>query len=148
MASNSLQPYGPDHSPPGASVHGILQARILEWVAMPSSRGSSRPRNQTLSLMSPALAGEYFTTSATWKPPDVLEPTCNYDPSGLLSCFPSCFLPMADRWDQPGNPVNCLHFSLGPDSPRCSLGGSAPTPSAFSCPPPAPLRPGTSVCLG
>ena len=34
------------HSLPGSSVHGILQARILEWVAMPSSRGSSLPRNQ------------------------------------------------------------------------------------------------------
>ena len=34
---------------PGSSVHGILQARILEWVAMPSSRGSSWPRNQTRS---------------------------------------------------------------------------------------------------
>ena len=32
-----------DCSPPGSSVHGILQERILEWVAMPSSRGSSRP---------------------------------------------------------------------------------------------------------
>ena len=31
-----------DHSPSGSSVHGILQARILEWVAMPSSRGSSK----------------------------------------------------------------------------------------------------------
>ena len=30
-----------DYSPPGSSVHGTLQARILEWVAMPSSRGSS-----------------------------------------------------------------------------------------------------------
>ena len=30
-----------DRSPPGSSVHGILQARILKWVAMPSSRGSS-----------------------------------------------------------------------------------------------------------
>ena len=37
-----------DCSPPGSSVHGILQARILEWVAMPSSRGSSQPRNRTL----------------------------------------------------------------------------------------------------
>ena len=37
-----------DCSPPGSSVHGILQARILEWVAMPSSRESFRPRNQTL----------------------------------------------------------------------------------------------------
>ena len=33
-----------DYSPPGFSVHGILQERILEWVAMPSSRESSRPR--------------------------------------------------------------------------------------------------------
>ena len=34
-------------SPPGSSFHGILQARILEWVAVPSSRGSSRPRGGT-----------------------------------------------------------------------------------------------------
>ena len=34
-------------SPSGSSVHGILQARILEWVAMLSSRGSSQPRDQT-----------------------------------------------------------------------------------------------------
>ena len=33
--------------PPGFSVHGILQAKILEWVAMPFSRWSSRPRDQT-----------------------------------------------------------------------------------------------------
>ena len=36
-----------DCSLPGSSVHGILQAQILEWVAVPSSRGSSRPRDQT-----------------------------------------------------------------------------------------------------
>ena len=36
-----------DRSPPGSSVHGISQARILEWVAMPFSRGSSQPRDQT-----------------------------------------------------------------------------------------------------
>ena len=36
-----------DWSPPGSSVHGIPQARILEWVAMPSSRGLSQPRDQT-----------------------------------------------------------------------------------------------------
>ena len=34
-----------DYSPPGSSVHGILQARTLEWVAMPSPRGSSQPRD-------------------------------------------------------------------------------------------------------
>ena len=36
-----------DHSPLGSSAHGILYARILEWVAMPSSRGSSWPREGT-----------------------------------------------------------------------------------------------------
>ena len=35
-----------DYSPPGSSVHGILQARILEWVAISFSRGSSRPRDR------------------------------------------------------------------------------------------------------
>ena len=41
--------YPMDCSLPGSSVHGILQARILEWDAMPASRGSSRPRDQTYS---------------------------------------------------------------------------------------------------
>ena len=45
VVSNSLRPHV--CSPPGSSVHGILQARILEWVAMPSSRASSRPRDET-----------------------------------------------------------------------------------------------------
>ena len=36
-----------DYNPPGFSVHGIFQARILEWIAMPSSRRSSQPRDQT-----------------------------------------------------------------------------------------------------
>ena len=45
---SGLIPCGPrDSSLPGSSVHEILQARILEWVAMPSSRGSSQPRDQT-----------------------------------------------------------------------------------------------------
>ena len=46
---------------------GILQARILEWAAMPSSWGSSEPGIEHRSLMSPALAGELFTTSAPWE---------------------------------------------------------------------------------
>ena len=36
-----------NYSPPGSSVHGISQVRTLEWVAMPSSRESSQPRDQT-----------------------------------------------------------------------------------------------------
>ena len=46
---------------------GILQAKILEWVAMPSSRESSQPRDQTCFSMFSALAGGFFTTSATWE---------------------------------------------------------------------------------
>ena len=49
-----------DCSPPGSSVHGILQARILESVAIPFSRGSSQPRNQT--IVSYWLAGRFFST--------------------------------------------------------------------------------------
>jgi len=45
VMSDSLQPY--TLSPLGSSVHRIFQARILEWVAMPSSRGSFLPRGWT-----------------------------------------------------------------------------------------------------
>ena len=47
---------------PGSSVHGILQARILEWVAMPSSRGSSQGRDRT---QVSRTAGRFFTIWAT-----------------------------------------------------------------------------------
>ena len=56
-----------DCSLPGSSVHGILQARILEWVAMPSSRGSSYPGIKPKSLTSPASAGRFFSISTTWE---------------------------------------------------------------------------------
>ena len=48
-----------DCRPPGSSVHQILQARIVEWIALPFSRRSSQPRDEPLSLMSPALADEF-----------------------------------------------------------------------------------------
>ena len=51
-----------DYSPPGSSVHGILQARILEWVTISSSRASSHPRDQTRNSCVFALAGKFFTT--------------------------------------------------------------------------------------
>ena len=58
-----------DCSLPGSSVHGILQARILEWVAISSSRDLPDPGVEPTSLMPPALAGRFFTTSATWEAP-------------------------------------------------------------------------------
>ena len=57
-AQSCLTIYDPmDGSLPGSSVHGILQARILEWVAIPFSRGSPRPRDQT---QVSCTAGEFF----------------------------------------------------------------------------------------
>ena len=47
------------------TVHGILQARILEWVAIPYSRRSSQPRDRT---QVSHIAGGFFTSSATGKP--------------------------------------------------------------------------------
>ena len=47
-----------DCSPPGSSVHGILQARILEWVAMPSSRDLPNPGIEPASRAAPALQAD------------------------------------------------------------------------------------------
>ena len=55
-----------NYSPLDFSVHGILQARILEWVAMPSSRGSFQPRNRTGVS---CIAGGFFTSWATREAP-------------------------------------------------------------------------------
>ena len=53
--------------PHGSSVHEILQTRMLEWVAMPSCRGSPDPGIKPTSLTSPALAGRFFITSTPGK---------------------------------------------------------------------------------
>ena len=54
-----------DYNPPGSSVHGICQARILEWVVISFSRGFPIPG---IKLVSPALAGQFFTTELPGKP--------------------------------------------------------------------------------
>ena len=56
VVSDSYDPT--DYSQPGSSVHGILQASTVEWVATPSSRGSSQPRDRT---QVSCLAGGFFT---------------------------------------------------------------------------------------
>ena len=59
------------------TVHGILQARILEWVAFPFSRGSSQPRDQTRVS---CIAGRFFTSWATRE---------GAQPKWALGCKPS-----------------------------------------------------------
>ena len=56
-----------DCSPPGSSVHGVLQARLLEWIVMPSSKGSSQPSDQTRVSYVSWISGGFFTTNATWE---------------------------------------------------------------------------------
>ena len=81
-------------SPPGSSVHCVLQARILEWVAMPSSRGSSSPRVWPISLMPPALAGGFFITRAAQgarSSPDWYAIHSKLDKLGILKSFQTFF---------------------------------------------------------
>ena len=67
-----------DCSPPGSSAPGILQARILEWVACPLSGYLPNPRIELRFFKSPASAGGYFITSATWGAyPVLLDIFCN-----------------------------------------------------------------------
>ena len=66
---------------PGSSVHGILQARILEWVAMSFSRGSSQPRDWIHVFY---IAGGFFTTEPPGKPKRVLELTNHRTTTSIL----------------------------------------------------------------
>ena len=83
-----------DCHPPGSSVHGILQARILEWVAMLSFPASSRPRDRTCIS---CIAGRFFTTEPLKKP------TWNVVSSVTQSC-PTLCDPM--NYSMPGLPVH------------------------------------------
>ena len=96
-----------DCSPPCSSVHRILQARILEWVAMLSSRGYSWTRNWTRVSSSPALAGGFFTSSTTWEAPSlrvkvkVAQSCPTLQPHGLYS-----------PWNSPGQNTGVGSLSL------------------------------------
>ena len=104
-----------DCSPPGSPVRGILQARILEWVAMPSSRGSSWPRDRTgisyvCSLV--ILAAIPGSTIGTLKLPDTVLATkqSGGDTGGL------CLYLLQGSLQGQGSPlVHVLHSQTLPD---------------------------------
>ena len=60
-----------DCSPPGSSVHEILQGRKLEWLPFPTPEDLPNPGIEPMSLASPAWAGRFFTTGATWEAHDM-----------------------------------------------------------------------------
>ena len=57
-----------DCSPPGSSVHGMCQERILEWIAIFSSKNLPDPDVELVSPEFPALMGGFFTLETPWKP--------------------------------------------------------------------------------
>ena len=102
-----------DCSPPGSSVLGILQARILEWVALSFSRGSSWPRDGTLVS---CIAASFFTTWAireaqmlgrmwrNWNPCELLVRRWNDSASGGNSLvIPQKTKHRITKW--PSNPI-------------------------------------------
>ena len=81
-----------DSRPPGSSVYGILRlwgspGKKLEMVAMSSCSGSSRARDGNCILKSSALAGEFFTTSATWEVPPSPYPAASLSLSLSLTIY-------------------------------------------------------------
>ena len=78
-------PWTVAYQAPQATVHGLFQARILEWVAISFSRGSSRPRDQTWVS---CIAGRHFTIRATGKPSNC---QCCHKQGGIEFPIPEAF---------------------------------------------------------
>ena len=107
-----------DCSPSGSSVHGILQARILEWVTMPSSRGSSWPRDQTWVSH---IAGRFFTHWATWE-------VHQTNKSGILNEDLHIFIHMCGSQQTVENSSrdgNTRPPDLPPEKPICRSGSNS-----------------------
>ena len=106
-----------DCSPPGFSIHGILQARMLEWVASSFSRGSSRPRDRT---QVSRIAGRCFYLWASREYPnlpDTILLLYNYSPSVISeSLWPH---EIYSPWNSPGQNTGVGSCSL--------LQGTSPT---------------------
>ena len=98
-----------DCSPPGSSVHGIFQARILGWVAMSSSRGSSQPRDWTCISYISSIASRFFTHWDTWE--------ASFDMHCLLKnvtqalSLNAIFWETSVIWEQSGGRSECAGWS-------------------------------------
>ena len=104
-----------DYSPPGSSVHRILQARILECVAILLSRGSSRPRDLT---QVSCIAGGFFTFWTTKEAPVLTQPTQREKASDSTGIGISPKRPLTSYFQMPGinsrlPPVLFANYSWG-----------------------------------
>ena len=103
-----------DCGPPGSSVHGISQARLLEWVAMSFSRGSSRPRDWTNIFCGSCIGRQILYHWATWKPTEEDESEREWNCSVMSSSFLMHALwptRLLCPWDFPGKSTGVAAIS-------------------------------------
>ena len=114
--------YAMDCSPPGSSVHGISQARILEWVTIPSTRGSSWPRDQTcvswVSCIGRWSLYHCTTQEAQVYSENVCQPKLPQNVSGI--CNHSCPLCFALKNQVSASSKANLHFAFVSSPPTAS----------------------------
>ena len=103
LAQSCSNPHNPmDCIPPGSSVHGIFQARVLEWVAISYSRGSFQPRDRTCIPVFPALQEDSLPAEPTGKPSEG-------SARGLIiSC---CHLEIRNDFWTKGPAISCCHWA-------------------------------------
>ena len=117
-------------NPPGSSVHGILQATILEWVAMPSSRGSSWPRYQTCIPYISCTGRRVLHHWATWEVPiNTQLVLTRHNTSPTLHCYcvlASCLtlIPLFSMLSQIPLSLNPAHASVSILSSLSGMGAS------------------------
>ena len=112
-----------DHSSPASSVHGILQARILEWVAMPSSADLPSPRERTWVFCVTCIASRFFTHWATWeaKNDTVASLNTNISANNFVFIFINEYI---SKWRRQWQPTPVL--LPGKSHGRSSLVGCSP----------------------
>ena len=89
-----------DCSPWGSSVHGVLQARIPEWVAISSSRGSSLSRDWTCIFWVSCIAGRFFTHWATAEAPKSLVYSYNCKQNSMdIECWVKTMVKVGKAWE-------------------------------------------------
>ena len=103
-----------DCSPPGSSIHGILQARILEWIAISFSRGSSQPRDRT---QVSCIAGRHFNLWATRKALHIVSKSVSLHIVSPLNtnefCSKSTFISPTSHPRYPTNPISYIVLPRG-----------------------------------
>ena len=112
-----------DCSPPGSSVHGILQARILKWVVISSSRGSSRPRDQTHVSCVSCIGRWILYHWATWEALVSESHSVVSESSWLHGLYSPCNSPGQNTGVEPfPSPGDLLNLAIEPRSPALQAG--------------------------